>query len=215
MSRLSVAPTLHFEQQLPAPVAGVDEAGRGPWAGPVVAAAVILNPKAIPAGLHDSKLLSARKREALYPLILASAHVGIGEASVAEIDLHNIRQATHLAMQRAINALPFAPMSALVDGNDAPKLTCKTHTLIKGDSLSLSIAAASIIAKVTRDRLMQALALDFTGYGWEKNMGYGTAAHSAALGHYGVTMHHRRSYAPIRAAIAMETKRVRTHSSEF
>jgi ribonuclease HII len=209
MPRLSFAPTLDFESALISPVAGVDEAGRGPWAGPVVAAAVILNPAAMPAGLHDSKLLSAAKRDALFPLILAQAHVGIGEASVEEIDQHNIRQATHLAMQRAVAALPFAPTSALIDGNDAPKLPCHTQTLVKGDSLSLSIAAASIIAKVTRDRLMHTLALQFKGYGWDTNMGYGTAAHANAINSLGVTQHHRRSYAPIKAALARETKGVR------
>jgi ribonuclease HII len=209
MPRLSFAPTLDFESALIGPVAGVDEAGRGPWAGPVVAAAVILNPTAMPAGLHDSKLLSAAKREALFPLILNQAQVGIGQASVAEIDRLNIRQATHLAMQRAIAALPFAPASALVDGNDAPKLSCHTQTLVKGDTLSLSIAAASIIAKVTRDRLMHDLALRFAGYGWETNMGYGTAAHASAIDQLGVTQHHRRSYAPIKAALERETKGVR------
>jgi ribonuclease HII len=209
MSRLSFAPTLDFESRLRGPVAGVDEAGRGPWAGPVVAAAVILDPTHIPDGLHDSKLLSATKRETLYPLILQHALVGVGEASVAEIDTYNIRQATHLAMQRAIAALPVPPVSALVDGNDAPSLSCAVQTVIKGDSLSLSIAAASIIAKVTRDRLMHALAKDYDGYGWATNMGYGTAAHAAALQTLGVTAHHRRSYAPIKAALLVETKGVR------
>jgi ribonuclease HII len=209
MPRLSFAPTFVFESMLHGPVAGVDEAGRGPWAGPVVAAAVILDPATVPDGLHDSKLLSAAKRETLYPLILRHAYVGIGEASVLEIDTHNIRQATHLAMQRAIAALPDPPTSALVDGNDAPPLPCIVKTVIKGDSLSLSIAAASIIAKVTRDRLMQALAKHYDGYGWAKNMGYGTALHAAAIQSLGVTVHHRRSYAPIKAALAMETKGVR------
>lgn len=209
MSRLSFAPTLDFETQHIGPVAGVDEAGRGPWAGPVVAAAVILDPAAIPNGLHDSKLLSAARRAALFPLILKHAQVGIGEASVAEIDAYNIRQATHLAMQRAIAALPFAPSAALIDGNDAPKLSCITQTIIKGDALSLSIAAASIIAKVTRDCLMHELAQHYDGYGWTTNMGYGTAAHAAAIERLGVTDHHRRSYAPIKAAMMRETKGVR------
>ncbi len=209
MSRLSFAPTLDFEAQLIGPVAGVDEAGRGPWAGPVVAAAVILNPAAIPKGLHDSKLLSAAKRAALFPIILNQAQVGIGQASVAEIDIHNIRRATHLAMQRAIAALPCAPNAALIDGNDAPKLNCIVQTIVKGDRLSLSIAAASIIAKVTRDLLMCELAQHYDGYGWSTNVGYGTAAHAAAIESLGVTDHHRRSYAPIKAAMMRETKGVR------
>ncbi len=215
MPRLSFVPTYNHEQTLIAPVAGVDEVGRGPWAGPVVAAAVILNPHAIPDGLHDSKLLTAAKREALYPLICAAAQVGIGQASVAEIDQYNIRQATHLAMQRAITALPTSPASALVDGNDAPPLPCFVRTLIKGDSLSLSIAAASIIAKVTRDRLMHVLAQVHDGYGWATNMGYGTAAHAAGIKTFGVTEHHRRSFAPIRAALAEETKGVHENSLRY
>jgi ribonuclease HII len=209
MPRLSFPPTLDFESRFIGPVAGVDEAGRGPWAGPVVAAAVILDQTAIPDGLHDSKLLSAAKRAALFPLILKQAQVGVGMASVAEIDTHNIRKATHLAMQRAIAALPYAPNAALIDGNDAPELSCLTQTIIKGDSLSLSIAAASIIAKVTRDRLMHELAQNYDGYGWTTNMGYGTAAHAAAIERLGVTDHHRRSYAPIKAAMMRETKGVR------
>jgi ribonuclease HII len=209
MPRKSFEPTLDYESALSGPVAGIDEAGRGPWAGPVVAAAVILDPANIPTGLHDSKLLSAAKRNMLFPLILTHAQVGVGEASVEEIDQHNIRQATHLAMQRALAALSLAPTSALVDGNDAPKLPCHTQTVVKGDTLSLSIAAASIIAKVTRDRLMHALALQYAGYGWETNMGYGTAAHANAIEQLGVTPHHRRSFAPIRVALAKETKGVR------
>jgi ribonuclease HII len=209
MPRSAFAPTFDIELTLTGPVAGVDEAGRGPWAGPVVAAAVILSPDAIPIGLHDSKQLSAAKREALYLLIMHQARVGVGAASVDEIDRLNIRQATHLAMTRALAALPAPPATALIDGNDAPKLACRVHTLIKGDSLSLSIAAASIIAKVTRDRLMHELAEAHDGYGWARNMGYGTAQHAAAIGELGVTIHHRRSFAPIRAALLRETKGVR------
>src|SRR5471030_3473991 len=149
------------------PVCGVDEAGRGPLAGPVVAAAVILDRGRIPKGLNDSKQLSEETREELFPRIMEMAvAVGVGEASVGEIDLVNIRQATHLAMARAVRALSIAAEFALVDGNDAPALPCRCETLIKGDGISLSIAAASIIAKVTRDRLMAALHEHHPVYGW-------------------------------------------------
>jgi ribonuclease HII len=181
----------------PGPVAGVDEAGRGPLAGPVLAAAVILDKARIPDGLDDSKKLTARRRETLYEAILACAAVGVGEASVDEIDLLNIRQATHLAMARAVRALAHAPAFALVDGNDAPALPCRCETIIGGDGLSVSIAAASIVAKVTRDQLMRDLHNAHPGYGWDSNMGYGTAAHLAAINRLGPCLHHRRSFAPI------------------
>lgn len=179
-------------------IAGVDEAGRGPWAGPVVAGAVILDAHNIPVGIDDSKKLSAKARESLYELILMSAKTGIGIATVQEIDRLNILQATMLAMQRAVSLLGVAPDVALIDGNKAPKLACKTQTLVKGDSISLSIAAASIIAKVTRDRIMCELAQQFPFYGWERNSGYGTPAHRTGLEKYGICEHHRRSYAPIK-----------------
>jgi ribonuclease HII len=179
-------------------VAGVDEAGRGPWAGPVVAAAAIVDPARLPQGINDSKKLTAAKRDALFDAIMASAQVGVGMASVEEIDELNILGATKLAMLRAIEALPTLPGMALVDGNRAPKLPCKVQTVVKGDSKSLSIAAASIIAKVTRDRLMHQLSLEYPGYGWERNAGYGTAQHQSGLAEHGVTIHHRRSFAPIR-----------------
>jgi ribonuclease HII len=173
------------------PICGVDEAGRGPLAGPVVAAAVILDLRKYPRGLNDSKQLDEETREELYPRIMEMAvAVGVGEASVGEIDLVNIRQATHLAMARAVRALPVAAAFALVDGNDAPALPCRCETIIKGDGASLSIAAASIIAKVTRDRLMIRLHDDHPGYNWGSNKGYGLKSH-------GVTVHHRRSFAPI------------------
>ena len=179
-------------------VAGVDEAGRGPLAGPVVAAAVIFQKTRIPKGLNDSKKLTARMREALFTSIMEKAvAVGVGEASVDEIDLVNIRQATHLAMARAVRALNPAAVFALVDGNDAPALPCPCETIIGGDGRSVSIAAASIIAKVTRDRLMVALHDKHPQYGWAANKGYGTAEHLLALGRYGATPHHRRSFAPI------------------
>ncbi len=180
------------------PIAGVDEAGRGPLAGPVVAAAVILDRKRIPWGLNDSKQLSAEAREELYPQIVARAvAVGVGEACVDEIDLINIRQATHLAMARAVRALSIAAAFALVDGNDAPALPCPCDTLVDGDARSVSIAAASIIAKVTRDRMMRALHEVHPFYGWITNKGYGTEEHLAALNRHGPTPHHRRSFAPV------------------
>src|ERR1700744_2772166 len=157
------------------PICGVDEAGRGPLAGPVVAAAVILDRKRIPKGLNDSKQLDEETRETLFPIIMERAiAVGVGEASVDEIDLINIRQATHLAMARAVRALHIAAAFALVDGNDAPALPCPCDTLIEGDAKSVSIAAASIIAKVTRDRMMRMLHYEHTYYGWFNNKGYGT-----------------------------------------
>ena len=180
------------------PVCGVDEAGRGPLAGPVVAAAVILQKGRIPKGLNDSKQLSEETREALFPQIMEMAiAVGVGEASVDEIDLLNIRMATHQAMARAVRALCVAAEFALVDGNDAPALPCKCDTLVDGDARSLSIAAASIIAKVTRDRLMRQLHEEHPGYNWHRNKGYGTPDHMAGLRTCGVTIHHRRSFSPV------------------
>jgi ribonuclease HII len=180
------------------PVAGVDEVGRGPLTGPVVAAVVVLDPDNIPAGLADSKTLSKKRREALYPLILATADVSVAEASVAEIDQINILQASMLAMRRALGGLTATPGFALIDGNRLPDdLPCKAEAIVKGDSRCLSIAAASIIAKVTRDRLMTALAQEFPGYGWENNAGYGTRQHLEALQRLGVTPHHRVSFKPV------------------
>ena len=181
------------------PICGVDEAGRGPLAGPVVAAAVILDRGRIPKGLNDSKQLDEETRETLFPKIMERAiAVGVGEASVDEIDLVNIRQATHLAMARAVRALAVAAEFALVDGNDAPALPCKCDTLVDGDARSVSIAAASIIAKVTRDRMMARLHDEHPGYNWKSNKGYGTPEHYDGLRLHGVTIHHRRSFGPIR-----------------
>ena len=181
------------------PICGVDEAGRGPLAGPVVAAAVILDKRRFPKGLNDSKQLDEETREELFPLILDMAvAVGVGEASVDEIDLVNIRQATHLAMARAVRALAVPATFALVDGNDPPALPCKCDTLVGGDGRSLSIAAASIVAKVTRDRTMTRLHQEHPGYNWCNNKGYGTPEHYSGLKLHGVTIHHRRSFAPIR-----------------
>src|SRR6201995_4785466 len=187
-----------YLKAMPGPVCGVDEAGRGPLAGPVVAAAVILDRGRIPKGLNDSKQLSAETREELFPQIMARAiAVGVGEASVDEIDLINIRQATHLAMARAVRALSVAAAFALVDGNDAPALPCPCDTLVDGDARSVSIAAASIIAKVTRDRMMDALHGEHPHYGWITNKGYGTAEQLSALGRHGVTRPQRRSFSPV------------------
>jgi len=195
-------PSYAFETKILAqrtgPVAGVDEAGRGPLAGPVVAAAVIFERKHIPKGLNDSKQMTAEARENAYVVIMERAVcVGIGDASVDEIDLINIRQATHLAMARAIRALAIQPAFALVDGNDAPALPCPCDTIVGGDARSVSIAAASIIAKVTRDRMMQALHEEHPGYGWFRNKGYGTDEHLTALMRLGPCLHHRRSFAPV------------------
>ncbi len=196
----------HYELETlhaPTRVAGVDEAGRGPWAGPVVAGAVILSPEAIPSGLNDSKKLKPAARESLFTALMESAlAVGIGVATVEEIDRLNIWQATALAMERAVAALAVAPGFILVDGNRLPaRLPCKAQAVIGGDATSLSIAAASIIAKVTRDRMMAALAQEFPLYGFERHAGYGTAAHSDALRTHGPCPAHRRSFAPIRALL--------------
>jgi ribonuclease HII len=192
---------MQHETTLGGVVAGIDEAGRGPWAGPVVAAAVIFTDDcAIPGGIHDSKVLTPQRRETVFETLMngAGIHIGVGRAEPAEIDDLNILQATFLAMRRAVVALPVIPDCALVDGNRPPPLACAVHTLVKGDAKSLSIAAASIVAKVTRDREMAALAETFPGYGWERNAGYGTAQHREAIGALGITPHHRKSFAPIR-----------------
>jgi ribonuclease HII len=182
-------------------ICGIDEVGRGPLAGPVIACAVIIDPAridpALAAQIDDSKKLSPRRRDALHDALRACVSYGLGEASVAEIDRINILRATFLAMRRAVENLPQRPDFALVDGNRAPRLDCPTECLIGGDARSLSIAAASIIAKVVRDKIMWELAQVHTGYGWERNAGYGTAAHLAAIARLGVTEHHRKSFRPI------------------
>lgn len=184
-------------------VAGIDEAGRGPLAGPVVAAAAVLDPSRLPAalrdGLDDSKTLARPAREGLFALLTDAPGVaiGIGEATVAEIDDRNILQATLLAMGRAVAALPAPPDIALVDGNRPPVLPCPVRCVVGGDGLSLSIAAASIVAKVTRDRVMEVLDRAHPGYGWARNAGYPTAEHLRALESLGVTPHHRRSFRPV------------------
>lgn len=190
-------PTYDLEDQFPGIVAGVDEAGRGPWAGPVVAAAVILNRKAAPEGLRDSKTLSEKRRRALAADLWKTARIGVGVASVEEIDQMNILAASLLAMARAVANLPLRPAIALVDGNIKPKLQCRAYTVVGGDAKSMSIAAASIIAKTTRDRMMTEIARDFPNYAWSSNKGYGAPAHRNALLKFGVTPHHRRSFAPV------------------
>ena len=192
-------------------IAGVDEAGRGPWAGPVVAGAAVLSradlPDALLAGLDDSKKLTAKRRLAMFQLLEAweGATIGVGIADRAEIDELNILQATLLAMTRAVKNLARRPDYILVDGNQIPKLTIPALAIKKGDGISLSIAAASVVAKVTRDRMMENLAQDYPEYGWERNAGYGTAQHRAALDRLGVSPHHRRSFRPVRELLAAKT----------
>ena len=187
-------------------VAGIDEAGRGPWAGPVIAAAVVLNQSKMPDelrfGIKDSKVISSAKRERLFSLLRLYAEIGVGRAEVTEIDDTNILSATFVAMKRALQELSVSVDIALVDGNQAPNLPCQVETLVKGDSLSLSIAAASIVAKVHRDREMAMLAKTFPGYGWEKNAGYGTKEHREALARIGVTPHHRKTFSPVSKIIS-------------
>ncbi|WP_374309394.1 ribonuclease HII [Dongia sp.] len=182
-------------------VCGVDEVGRGPLAGPVMACAVILDPARVPKALQkrldDSKKLSAALRDEFAAALREIAVFSIAEASVAEIDAINILQATHLAMRRAVEGLAQKPAHALIDGNRAPKLSCPTTCIVGGDAKSLTIAAASILAKVERDKIMSLLALTHTVYGWERNAGYGTAEHLKAIRTHGITPHHRRSFRPI------------------
>jgi ribonuclease HII len=197
----SLKPEMALSEEVGGLVCGIDEAGRGPWAGPVVAAAVILDPEAVPDGLNDSKLLSPADRERLFDLIAARARIGVGTASREEVDAVNVLQATFRAMARAFAALSRAPAAALVDGRLPPRLPCPVRTLVGGDGLSASVAAASIVAKVTRDRMMVRLAEECPGYGWERNKGYGTPEHAAALACLGVTCHHRLSFEPVRLAL--------------
>lgn len=191
-------------------VCGIDEAGRGPLAGPVVAAAVIVDRRrfrgALRRDLDDSKALSRELREACYAALLASARnglvsIGVGAASAREIDRVNVLRASLIAMGRAVAALGSAPDIALVDGNVAPALPCPVKTVVKGDALSFSIAAASVVAKVTRDRIMRSLARRYPGYGWETNVGYSTPEHAIGIRAHGITPHHRRSFEPVRLAL--------------
>ncbi|WP_303976292.1 ribonuclease HII [Dongia mobilis] len=182
-------------------ICGVDEVGRGPLAGPVLACAAILDPDRVPPELlrrlDDSKKLSGKARSEIALALREVAIFAIAEASVLEIDTINILRASQLAMRRAVDALPQKPSHALVDGNLAPGLSCNTTCIVKGDSKSLSIAAASILAKVERDKIMSQLAETHTVYGWERNAGYGTAHHLDAIKTHGITPHHRRSFRPV------------------
>jgi ribonuclease HII len=182
------------------PVAGCDEAGRGPLAGPVVAAAVVLDPKRIPKGIDDSKRLSAERREELFEEICTTASFAVAFASPARIDRDNILRASLWALARAVHALPEMPKHVFVDGRDKLDTSCDCDAVIGGDALVLSIAAASIVAKVSRDRLMCALAQDCPGYGFEQHKGYGVPDHLEALNRLGPTVHHRRFFAPVAAA---------------
>jgi ribonuclease HII len=184
------------------PIAGCDEAGRGPLAGPVVAAAVVLDPNRIPRGLNDSKKLDAEAREKLYEKICATAEVAVAFGSTERIDRDNILRASLWALARAVKALPVRPKMVFVDGNMKIDCGCDCDAVVSGDALVMSIAAASIVAKVTRDRLMARIGLAHPGYGFERHMGYGVPEHSAALKKLGPTVHHRRSFAPVAAKLA-------------
>ncbi|MEQ8481698.1 MAG: ribonuclease HII [Hoeflea sp.] len=201
---LPSAPDDRFEQHMIGSgfsfVAGLDEAGRGPLAGPVVAAAVVLDPAATPAGLNDSKALSRKAREALFEEILATSIVGVASASAREIDATDIRKASLEAMRRALLSLPVKAGFALVDGRDIPDgLPCPARALVKGDARCLSIAAASVVAKVLRDRIMKRAALAHPSYGFDSHMGYGSARHLSAIAAHGPCALHRMSFRPLRA----------------
>jgi ribonuclease HII len=206
VTSFAAMPDLMLENACGGLVCGIDEVGRGPLAGPVVAAAVILDLDHMPRGLRraidDSKALTAEQRAECDGELRRCALIGLGAASVREIDTINILRASLKAMQRAVRALGIRPDHALVDGAIPPALPCPVQTVVGGDGKSLSIAAASIVAKVTRDRLMRELARRYGGYGWETNVGYATREHYLALGSLGATIHHRRSFAPVRLALA-------------
>ena len=195
-------PCFKLELPYPEPLAGVDEAGCAPLAGPVVAAAVILDRKYFPRGIDDSKNLPIEKREAIHARLVKCAMIGVGVASVEEIDTLNIYWARMLAMTRAVEALRIEPAWVLVDGNACPRWQRPSKAIVAGDARCRSIAAASIVAKVTRDRLMAERARDYPGYGWETNRGYGTPEHYRGLEALGVTPLHRRSFAPVREIMA-------------
>ncbi len=203
----SLIPTFRRERALMKrgvwPVAGCDEAGRGPLAGPVVAAAVILDPKRIPKGIDDSKRLSRERREELFDKICATALVSVAVAPPSRIDRDNILRASLWALARAVHALPEKPQHVFVDGRDRLDTACECEAVIGGDGILVSIAAASIVAKVSRDRLMRKLAQEYPGYGFETNMGYGVPEHLAALERLGPSIHHRRFFAPVAAAREM------------
>ncbi|HXP29880.1 MAG TPA: ribonuclease HII [Stellaceae bacterium] len=203
-------PDFALERRCDGLVCGIDEAGRGPLAGPVVAAAVILDRRRLPRilrdELDDSKKLAREQREEYAAILRRSApFIGIGAASVEEIERLNILRATLIAMRRAVARLGVAPAIALVDGDVPPPLACAVRMVIGGDGLSLSIAAASVIAKVTRDRLMRQLAQRYVGYGWETNVGYPTEAHRAAIARLGLTPHHRRGFGSCQLSLEFES----------
>ncbi|GGX40740.1 ribonuclease HII [Tateyamaria omphalii] len=198
-------PDFEMETRIGGRVAGVDEVGRGPLAGPVTAAAVVLDPDAIPDGLDDSKKLTARKREAVWDAILQTAEVSVAHASVSEIEELNILRASHLAMERAVAGLRMSPDHLLIDGTMLPRgFTLPATPVVRGDGRSLSIAAASIVAKICRDRIMVDLAQQHPGYGWETNMGYPSKSHRVALENLGVTPHHRRTFKPVHNILYQE-----------
>lgn len=202
-------PDFILENEHPGLVCGVDEAGRGPWAGPVTAAAVLFDQASLSPdlaqALNDSKKLSVKKRESLIDRIKEESIWAVGNASVAEIDQYNILQATYLAMTRAVQGLTQKPDFVLIDGNKIPPaLDIPARAIVKGDALSCSIAAASIIAKVTRDHHMAELAKDYPHYGWDKNAGYGVKHHQDGLAHHGITPHHRKSFKPIKKIMGIE-----------
>ena len=200
-------PDFNLERAAGGCVAGIDEAGRGPLAGPVIAAAVILDAETLPDmlldGIDDSKVLTKARRAELFAVLQSCAHIGVGGASAAEIDRINILAATLRAMGRAVDALGIVPDLALIDGNRTPELSCPAKAVVRGDQASLSIAAASIVAKVTRDRIMATLARRHPGFGWEHNAGYGTMEHKQALTRLGVTPHHRKTFAPINKILSL------------
>lgn len=201
-------PSLRFENEAACVVCGVDEVGCAPLAGPVVAAAIILPPKGLPrkltALINDSKIVPAAKREVAAAALPDYCIISFGEASVDEIDAINIYHARMLAMRRAVAGLSVLPQLALIDGNATPKdLACAARTIVDGDAKCLSIAAASIVAKVFRDAYMHKLAEAFPGYGWETNVGYGTRDHRSAMARLGITPHHRRSFAPVRLHLGL------------
>lgn len=207
-------PDFELESSFDGLVAGVDEAGCGPWAGPVVAGAVLFNtydlPEELTKILNDSKKLSIKKREHIFALLNELdgdlCHIGVGQASVAEVDKINIRQAAILAMKRAVESLLIFPNLVLADGIVRPNLNCEIKTVKQGDSKSFSIAAGSVVAKVTRDKIMHRLANEFPQYAWESNSGYGTKSHQEALAIHGVTPHHRKSFAPIAKLLEVKNK---------
>jgi ribonuclease HII len=202
-------PDLAFEREAGGVVAGIDEAGRGPWAGPVVAAAVVIDAGCLPdwlaEGIDDSKALTPRRRSELFAGLVERVRFGVGAASAREIERINVLAATFVAMRRAVVRLGIVPDLALVDGSLVPPLPCPARAIVQGDALSLSIAAASIIAKVTRDRIMAGLSPRYPVYGWERNAGYGTDEHREALVRVGITPHHRRTWAPIIKILSPDT----------